>query len=105
MWFLNKIIMYVVDSKHLLLINMLIMIKCVFVFVLDAVTMFTRTCSVKELELSITKSTSVSVLMRVFSWKGLETLSLVIFGCTITVSHYASFSNVYVIIMKQVTVY
>ena len=69
-----------------------------FVFVLDVVTMFTRTCSVKELELRITKSTSVSALMRLFSWKGLETLNLDLDGCTITVSHYASFSNVYVII-------
>ena len=85
---------------------MLIMIKCVFVFVLDAVTMFTRTCSVKELELRITKSTSLSAVMRVFSWKGLETLRLTLGSyntvCTITVSH---FSNVYVIIMKQATVY
>ena len=73
---------------------LLIMIECVFVFVfvLDAVTMFTRACSVKELELRITKSTSVSALMRVFSLKGLETLSLDLYGC-ITVSHYASFSN------------
>ena len=72
---------------------MLIMIKCVFVFVLDAVTMFTRTCSVKELELRITKSTSLSALMRVFSLKGLETLSLDLDGCTITVSPYVSFSH------------
>ena len=70
---------------------MLIMIKCVFVFVLDAVTMFTRTCSVKELDLNITKSTSVSAIMRVFSLKELETLRLSLSGCTITVSHYASF--------------
>ena len=85
---------------------MLIMIKCVFVFVLDAVTMFTRTCSVKELELRITKSTSLSALMRVFSLKGLETLRLTLGSyntvCTITVSY---ISNVYVIIMKQATVY
>ena len=62
-----------------------------FLFVLDAVTMFTRTCSVKELELWITKSTSVSALMRVFSWKGLETLRLRLgiynSVCTIKVSH------------------
>ena len=76
---------------------MLIMIKCVFVFVLDAVTMFTRTCSAKELGLRITESTSVFALMRVFSWKGLETLRLTLGSydsvCTFTVSHYASFSN------------
>ena len=69
------------------------MIKCVSV--LDAVTMFARTCSVKELGLSITKSTSASALMRVFSLKGLETLRLTLGNfnsvCTITVSHYASF--------------
>ena len=85
------------------------MLKCVFVFVLDTVTMFTRTCSVKELELRITKSTSVSALMRVFSLKGSETLRLTLGNfnsvCTITVSHYASFSNVYIIIIKQATVY
>ena len=84
---------------------MLIMIKCVFVFVLDAVTMFTRTCSMKELGLRITESTSVFALMRVLSWKGLETLRLDLCVCTITVSHYALFSNVNVIIMKQATVY
>ena len=70
---------------------MLIMIKCMFVFVLDAVTMFTRTCSVKELDLNIDESTSVSALIEVFSLKELETLSLYLRGCTKTVSHYASF--------------
>ena len=78
---------------------MLIMIKCVFVFVLDAVTMFTRTCSVKKLDLNITESTSVSALMRLFSLKELETLNLDLNECTITVSHYASFSNAQTVIV------
>ena len=84
---------------------MLIMIKCVFVFVLDVVTMFTRTCSVKELELNITKFTSLSALMRVFSLKGLETLRLILGSyssvCSITVSHYALFSNVFIIYVTR----